>query len=221
LQDEPTRYLFDTALIHSYISYQDWFNLVFEIRRNEHGFSFCGGQTYPLEKIAPASQRLRKKLIATFCSEDAFEQLPRLHRLYAPVDQLVQQCAHWNVLARQAPCSVKRYEHIRIGVRVPPGGDVERYLSACCAPMAYFGPGNERRLCIVVQPAAGEEGKRNAELHEAVQGEVDWWMLRREEGYFKSLYRVEQPSLEEWEKEWVDGDRFYSTSSKVSSAKLG
>jgi hypothetical protein len=33
-------------------------------------------------------------------------------------------------------------------------------------------------------------------------------MLRREEGYFKSLYRVEQPSLEEWEKEWVDGDRF-------------
>jgi hypothetical protein len=57
------------------------------------------------------------------------------------------------------------------------------------------------RTGIVVQPGNGTNMKRNAELHARVQDEIDFRMANVAE-QDRTLYRMEQPTEEEWYREW-------------------
>jgi len=65
------------------------------------------------------------------------------------------------------------------------------------------------KTCIVVQPSSGKYRQRDAELHESVQEMVDSRMGGwPDDPLMIPFYRVEQPSVEEWKREWEAGDRF-------------
>jgi hypothetical protein len=136
---------------------------------------------------------------------------------YASFQRFVLRCARWNVLAKShRSASVrtwKRYKDVIIGVKLPPGRP--SYVPSDWIDQETFClHHNYRMMNLVVQPGHGDDQQLFARLHEEIQQYIDEGRLRycgqsvtRRYGSSRNRpHRMEQPTAEEWARDWEEDD---------------
>jgi hypothetical protein len=200
LKDEPTRLLFDAYSLKTCFD-DPPFLLLNEICWYKRYFE--SNTPVPMPTVEEVLQRGAEEDIVEFqSSRENFFEMSTHDPEYQLIRKFLLQCARYLVIGDQH--SLNHAKNLCIGVRLPPGcSDISfmQLFVALHGPMAGFKEEEVPQWCITIKPGDGADREHYAKLHEELQAEIDMWRPMEE-----SLYRVAQPTEDEWKREWEEGD---------------
>jgi hypothetical protein len=192
------------------------FHIFRKIRNHEHFFarSRMTGEVPSVESAEDLMPRWRSWSSNNIRQEELANNYFNNPAEYASMQHFILRCARWNALAkshRSGRATLrKRYRDVIIGVRLPDDRPsyMHYYRTLCVDYIGHFCTTNTHRMMsLVVQPGADDDEKDSfARLHEDIQQYLDKRVARWPRPSKSRLHRMEQPTEEEWARDWEEGD---------------